>query len=197
MAKRRRWEDELEERERAAKPQLSQLDEGKRAGVLEELQRAGGNRALQQVVGGQQLQREAAPARSFGGRTYMTVDGIKGPEMRKSFEGQFEVDSWNYEATSPRDPATGQARGERRHSEVVVVVQKSGATTRFRQALATNEIIKTVAIDDGIERMTMSNVSVVGIKEAGTGKVQLRFVFQKVIFSSEGVEAEDDWAAQK
>jgi phage tail-like protein len=62
MRRRRRWEEEeLEERERPAKPQLAQLDEGTRAGVLEELQRAGGNNAVQRVVGAQ-LQRDPTTA---------------------------------------------------------------------------------------------------------------------------------------
>ena len=89
MRRRRRWEDEqLDERERPAKPRLAQLDEGTRAGVLEQLQRAGGNTALQRVVG-PQLQRDTTTAetpakRSVGsgsvGTWVLAIDGtVVGP----------------------------------------------------------------------------------------------------------------------
>jgi len=200
MRRRRRFEEEeLEEREQSAKPQLPQLaelDEGKRAGVLEELQSAGGNRAFSQVVSGPHLQREtaAAPVRELStNRTYMTVDGIKGPETWKTHEGQFEVESFDLEQSSPRDRASGLATGKRQFSEAIVVVRKSSATPKFRQALAQNQIIKTVTIDDGIEVTTLSDVTVVGVKEAGAGKVQLRFVYKKIGWSSGGVEWSDEW----
>jgi hypothetical protein len=104
MARRRRWEEELDrEAERAAKPplarQLSVLDEGKRAGVLEELQSAGGNRALQQVVGGL-LQRDTATTAqrpsSVGGRAatrwMVSLDGTAVPVAAVSGGGvQSEV----------------------------------------------------------------------------------------------------------
>jgi type VI protein secretion system component Hcp len=203
MRRRRRLEEEeLEEREQSAKPQLPQLaelDEVKRAGVLEELQSAGGNRAFSQVVAGQQLQRETAatPVRELlAERTYMTVDGIKGPETWKKHEGQFEVESFELEQSSPRDRATGLATGKRQFSEAIVVVRKSSATPKFRQALAHNQVIKTITIDDGIEVTTLSDVTVVGVKEAGTGKVQLRFVYKKISWSSGGNVFEDEWSAE-
>jgi type VI protein secretion system component Hcp len=201
MRRRRRLEEEeLEETEQPAKlqlPQLAELDEGKRAGVLEELQSAGGNRAFSQVVAGQQLQRETAAAPVLlAERTYMTVDGIKGPETWKKHEGQFEVESFELEQSSPRDRATGQATGKRQFSEAIVVVRKSSATPKFRQALSHNQVIKTITIDDGIEVTTLSDVTVVGVKEAGTGKVQLRFVYKKISWSSGGNVFEDEWSSE-
>jgi type VI protein secretion system component Hcp len=203
MRRRRRLEEEeLEEREHAAKPQLPQLaelDEGKRAAVLEELQSAGGNRAFQQVVAGQQLQREtaAAPVRDLASdRTYMTVEGIKGPETWKKHEGQFEVEAFELEQSVPHDPGSGLPTGVRRFSEAIVVVRKSSATPKFRQALGQNQVIKTITIDDGIEVTTLSDVNVVGVKEMGAGKVQLRFVYKKIAWSSGGNEFEDEWRAQ-
>jgi hypothetical protein len=62
MAKRRRWEDELERKqERSGEPKLADLDPGTRSGVLQELQRAGGNSAVQRVFGAE-LQRDTATA---------------------------------------------------------------------------------------------------------------------------------------
>ena len=84
MAKRRRWEEELERKqERSGKPKLADLDPGTRSGVLEELQRAGGNSAVQRVIGSE-LQRDTVtaekPTRPWTGATSATqfalsVDG--------------------------------------------------------------------------------------------------------------------------
>lgn len=210
MAKRRRWEEEeLEERERAAKPQLAQLDEGKRAGVVEELQRAGGNRAFQQAVAGARLQREAAPAiasapritRPFmristaphtatsyeGGKTTtqeIPAEQIKGPSTVKGHEGEFElVENYELEAKSPRDKATGQAAGQRQYSELKVVVRKSAGITRLRQSFANNEPLEIVImspLEDGIETTQLTGATVVGVKDLANGNVELRFVFAKI-----------------
>jgi type VI secretion system Hcp family effector len=200
--RRRREEEELEEREESAKPQLPQLaelDEGKRAGILEEIQSAGGNKAFSEVVAGQQLQRETAPAplRDVSeGRIYMTVDGIKGPEVRKGHEGQFEVEKFDLEQEVPHDVTSGLPTGARRFSEAVVVVRKSTATPKFRQALSTNQVLETITIDDGIEKTALSKVTVVGIKEMGAGKVQLRFVFKDITWTAGDVEFTDQWGSE-
>jgi type VI secretion system Hcp family effector len=203
MRRRRRLEEEeLEEREQSAKPQLPQLaelDEGKRAGILEEIQSAGGNKAFSEAVSGQQLQRETAPAplRDVSdGRTYMTVEGIKGPEVRKGHEGQFEVEKFDLEQDVPHDPGTGLPTGVRRLSEAVVVVRKSTATPKFRQALATNQVLEKITIDDGIEKTALSKVTVVGVKEMGAGKVQLRFVYKEIGWTAGDVEFTDEWGTQ-
>jgi hypothetical protein len=202
MRRRRRLEEEeLEEREQATKPQLPQLaelDEGKRAGILEEIQSAGGNKAFSQVVAGQHLQRETAPAplrEVSAGRTYMTVDGIKGPEVLKGHEGQFEVERFDLEQEVPHDPGSGLPTGVRRFSEAIVVVRKSSATPKFRQALSTNQVLEKITIDDGIEKTALSKVTVVGVKEMGAGKVQLRFVFKEVTWTAGDVEFTDEWGS--
>ena len=94
------------------KPDLAQLDEGTRAGVLEELQRAGGNRALQQVVGAQALQREAAQAAAPQiDRPFMKITGtasgvIRGPSKLKGHEGEFELVE-NYELEAKQRKRSG------------------------------------------------------------------------------------------
>jgi hypothetical protein len=228
MPKRRRWEEELEEPERSmkSKPDLSQLDEGKRAGVLEELQRAGGNRALQQVVGAQALQREAAPARApaprttrpfmrvtvaastgtsyEGGKTTTTeipAVPIKGPSTVKGHEGEFElVENYELEAKSPRDKATGQATGQRQYSELKVVVRKSVGITRLRQAFAYSqplEIVIMSPLEDGVETTKLTGAVLVGVKDLANGDVELRFVFTNIVWGAGELETADKPRAEK
>jgi type VI protein secretion system component Hcp len=222
MARRRRWEEELEEREPRVKPQLAQLDEGKRAAVLEELQRGGGNRAFQQLVGGQALQREAAAATapapritqpfmkittsprtatSYAGDKTTTIaipsEPIKGPSAVKGHEGEFElVENYELEAKSPRDKASGQATGKSQYSELKVVVRKSVGVTRLRHAFMNNEQLDIVImspIEDGVETMTLTKAAVVGVKDLANGNVELRFVFEKVRWGAGEMETADDW----
>ena len=226
MRRRRRLEEEeLEERKQAAKPrlpQLAELDEGKRAGVLEELQSAGGNRAFQHVMAGPQLQREAVPATTLapritrpfmkittaastatsyaGGKTTtleIAAEPIKGPSTVKGHEGEFElVENYELEAKSPRDRATGQATGATQYSELKVVVRKSVGVTRLRQAFTNNEqlnILIMSPIEDGVETMSLTKAAVVGVKDLPNGNVELRFVFEKVRWGAGEMETADDW----
>ncbi len=205
MAKRRRWEEELE-REAESKPQLARqladLDEGKRAGVLEELQRGGGNRAFQQAVGGRQLQREAAAAPSYTQRetrTYMSVDGVPGPALEKAHKGQFEVIKYSHKTVSPRDSASGQATGKRQHSAVTVVLPTSEGTVPFRDAVTKNMVLPKVVVYRPSQVITMTNVSVVEVEDLDEDKVLLKFVYQKIEWSTPGEgggqTATDDWVA--
>jgi type VI protein secretion system component Hcp len=207
MAKRRRWEEELErEAERAGKPQLAQqladLDEGKRAGVLEELQKAGGNRALQQVVGGQ-LQREAATvALPRITRPFMKIDGIRGPSSVKGHQGEFELEeNYELEVKTPTDLGSGQAAGKRRYSDLKVVIRKSTGVTALRQAITTNQRIATIVliapVEDGVETTTLKDVYVVGVKDLGNGNVEIRFVFREIAWEAGELAASDVRAAPR
>ena len=176
MAKRRRWDEELE-RELARKPALAQLDEGKRASVLEELQRSGGNHALQQ-----QLQREAAPQAPLAAvdeRTYMYVDGIKGPLTDKAHAGAFDVITYELEMRAPVDKSNNANLGHRQYSDVVVVIKKTTSMPAFRQALVNNEAIATIVFT-GLEQSTLKDARVVGIKDLADGRVQLSFSFTSI-----------------
>jgi type VI protein secretion system component Hcp len=207
MAKRRRWEEELErEAERAGKsqaPNLADLDQGKRAGVLEELQRAGGNRALQQVVGSQQLQREAAPsAPSFTPRetrTYMSVEGVPGPVVERAHRGQFDVVKYSHKTVSPRDSASGQATGKRQHSAATVVLPTSEGTVPFRTAVTKNKPLPKVVIYRPSQTITMTNASVVEVEDLDDDQVLLKLVFEKIEWNTPGEgggqTAMDDWVA--
>jgi type VI protein secretion system component Hcp len=200
MAKRRRWEEELErEAERAGKPQLARqladLDEGKRAGVLEELQKAGGNRALQQVVGGR-LQREAAAAVARITRPMMKIDGIRGPSGIKGHQGEFELEqNYELEVKTPTDLESGQPYTKRQYSDLKVVIRKSTGVTALRQAISTNQRIATIVlmapVADGVETTTLKDVLVVGIKDLGNGNVEIRFVFREIAWEAGELTATD------
>jgi hypothetical protein len=207
MAKRRRrWEEEELEHEaqRATKPPLAELDSAKRAGVLEELQRGSGNRALQQVVTGQQLQREAAPELSpiRETRPYMRIKGVRGPSQVKGHEGEFElVRDYELEVSSPTDRASGQASGKRQYSDLKVVVRKSSGITSLRRAVVENQVIEEIVIvspvADGVERVTLKQARVVGVKDLADGTVELRFVFRDVTWDAGSESAGDRWEEAK
>lgn len=207
MARRRRWEEELErELERSTEPQrppLADLDEGKRAGMLEELQRAGGNRALQQVVGSQQLQREAAPTvpklQQRETRTYMAVKGIPGPVLEKAHRGQFDVIKFSHKIVAPRDVATGQPSGPRQHSAATVVLPTSEGTVPFRDAITKNQILPEVVIYRPSQTITMVNVTVSEVEDLDEDQVLLKLTYEKIVWSTPGEgggqTSEDSWAA--
>jgi len=204
MPKRRRWEEELErELEREGKPKLAELDPAKRAGVLEELQRAGGNRALQQVVGSQQLQREAAPAvpklQQRETRTFMAVKGIPGPVLEKAHRGQFDVIKFSHKIVSPRDVASGQPSGARRHSAATVVLPTSEGTVPFRDAVTRNQVLPEVVIHRPSQTITMVNVTVSEVEDLDEDQVLLKLTYQKITWHTPGEgggqTSEDVWAA--
>jgi type VI protein secretion system component Hcp len=207
MPRRRRWEERLE-REDESKPKLPQLadiDEGKRADVVEELQRAGGNRAFQQVLTEQRLQRETA-ASSVPSLTRtvptMRIDEIPGPSKRRGYEGLFELEQqFELEARTPTERTSGQAYGHREYSDVKVVLRKSTAITQLRRALAENKVIKeiviTTPVEDGIETTTLKKARVVGVKDLGNGNVELRFVFHEITWDAGSLSASDEWSRMK
>lgn len=53
----------------------------------------------------------------------------------------------SYQLQSPRDPATGQMTGRRRHGEVIVTKRWGAATPQLLQAIADNEVLRTVVLD--------------------------------------------------
>jgi type VI protein secretion system component Hcp len=180
MAKRRRWDEELEEREGSLKqkPKLAQLDEGTRAGVLEGLQRAGGNRAFQQVLGGQALQRQVPAVRlpaAAGVRGSMRIAEIPGPLKTPGQAGAHEVVSLDYDVHTPtvEDLRGHQKPGRTKFSLVKVAIRKSTTTNKFKQFLIGEEPIPTVeitsALEDGIEVLKLSGVRVMSVSEGSTG----------------------------
>ena len=201
MAKRRRWEEELEEEaERAGKPQLARqladLDEGKRAGVVEELQKGSGNRAFQQIIGGQ-LQREtAASALPKITKPFMKIAGIRGPSNVKGHEGEFELEgNYELEVKTPTDVESGQPYAKRQYSDLKVVVRKSVGVTALRMAISRNQSIATIVlvapVADGVETTTLKEVTVVGVKDLANGNVEVRFVFRDIEWDAGELMAAD------
>ncbi len=209
MAKRRRWEEELErEAERSGKPQppqLADLDEGKRAGVIEELQRAGGNRAFQQVVGGAELQRESSASVSSLSqretRTYMSVKDIPGPVLDKAHRGQFDVIKFSHKVIAPRDVATGLSSGKRQHSAATVILPTSEGTVPFREALIQNAVLPEIVIHRPSQTITLTNATVAEMEDLDEDQVLLKFVYEKITWNTPGKDGgqtyEDDWTKAK
>ena len=189
MARRRRWEEELEERDGSPKPQskLAHLDEGTRAGVLEELQRAGGNSALQRVVGAQ-LQRDTATATRPGkpsapgaalGDWALSIDGtVVGPVR--------SVDGLDLKADviSTAHPSGGVVKhiGAPSYSPAVLTVglgMKTGFYDWIRAVFDRKQVTKDIVLHHvdratgqaGTElELTGALVTAVELPQLGTGK---------------------------
>lgn len=69
---------------------------------------------------------------------------LKGGSVQKGREGWFNADSLDYEITSPRDAATGQATNKRQHKPVRVRRDITDASAQFAQALANNEVFPEI-----------------------------------------------------
>jgi hypothetical protein len=187
MARRRRWEEELEERERSPKPTLARLDEGKRVGVLEELQRAGGNSALQRVVGAE-LQRDTATATRPGrpsapgavlGDWALSVDGtVVGPV--RSVEGL----DLKADVISTEHPSGNVSKhiGAPSYTPAVLTVglgMKTGFYDWIRAVLDRKQVTKDIVLhhvdratgQTGTElELTRALVTAVEVPQLGAGK---------------------------
>jgi type VI secretion system secreted protein Hcp len=79
---------------------------------------------------------------------YVTIEGMK----QGRFKGELRDNripgyGFSYQVTSPRDMATGQASGKRQHSPLVITQEWGAASPQLFQALATNEVLRTVLIE--------------------------------------------------
>ncbi len=87
-----------------------------------------------------------------GGTFCVTIEGIKQGkfkgEMARAICGdRIPGVRFSYQVSSPHDMATGQASGKRQHNPVVVTVEWGPATPQIFQAVATNEVLKSVVIE--------------------------------------------------
>jgi len=97
----------------------------------------------------------ASPAAAQGGkspagtRIFLTIEGTKQGKIKgePGLGERIPVLRVSYEVTSPRDIATGQASGKRQHGAVLVVKDLGAASPQLLQALAQNEILKSVLIE--------------------------------------------------
>jgi type VI secretion system secreted protein Hcp len=141
------------------------------------------------------------------------LGALKGESTRKGTEHQFAALSLDYELSSPRDLATGQATGKRRHSPVSIVKEWGAASPQLFQALVGNEVLEAVDIDchgtleDGktaiVHKLKLSNASVASILQSGGGDAGPReletvaFTFGKIeqLTPDGAVLASDSWGA--
>jgi type VI secretion system secreted protein Hcp len=103
------------------------------------------------------------------------------------------VISYQYELTSPRDPASGLPTGKRMHKPVTITHELGGSSPQFLLAVSTNESLDSVVInfyrtdrngqDFNYYRVTLTNGSVSDVKQYSSGNNLLEdisFTFRKI-----------------
>ena len=139
----------------------------------------------------------------MAGVFYVTIEGskqgrFKGESAREKMKDKLEALTFAYEVTSPRDVATGQASGKRRHSPITFTKQWGAASPQLFQAAVTNELLKTVLFEflrtnqDGQEQVfqtvKLTSATISDLKrtldehtpEGARGIDQVALVFQKI-----------------
>jgi type VI secretion system secreted protein Hcp len=87
-------------------------------------------------------------------RFTVTVEGSKQGKFKGSAAGgrammsdRIDGVAFHYRIRSPRDAASGQASGKRMHSPVLFTKAADASSPQFFQALATNEVLKSVLFE--------------------------------------------------
>ena len=151
---------------------------------------------------------------------YVTIEGtkqgkFKGESGRDDHKAKLPGFYFSSNVVSPRDTATGQATGKRRHDPVVFKKPVGPASPQIAQALTTNEVLKTVLFefvrttDQGKEEVSftikLTNATVSGSKiylpDATDDKQhvdlseEIALTFQKIEWESKigKTMATDDW----
>lgn len=111
---------------------------------------------------------------------YISTEGtkqgkFKGESPREAHKEKCAGLALQYEVTSPRDAATGQASGKRQHKPLIITKEWGASTPQFFQALVTNEVLKSVLLEfvqttpEGVEEIyhtiKLSNATVANIKQ--------------------------------
>jgi type VI secretion system secreted protein Hcp len=157
---------------------------------------------------------------------YMTIEGVKqgkfkGESMRKDHKDKVAVLGFEYEVTSPRDVASGQASGKRQHKPVRIIKEWGAASPQLFQAVTSNEVLKSVLFEfirttpEGKEdiyyTVKLTNATVCQQRlfsgqdakheeKTATGELEeISFTFQKIDVESKWgkTAASDDWTAQQ
>jgi type VI secretion system secreted protein Hcp len=155
---------------------------------------------------------------------YITIKGqkqgtFKGNSTAAGYVGKSLGIKFQYEVTSPRDLATGQASGKRMHKPFVITKEWDAASPQLLQASATNELIKLVMLEFFRTTPTgqralhytikLTNASISNLKQYVADPVmaaeydvsemeEVSFTYQKIEVSHvEGkTTAQDDWEAR-
>jgi type VI secretion system Hcp family effector len=127
---------------------------------------------------------------------YVTIQSkVQGPLRGhdKHKDGWVEVLAFSYEVTAPRDISTGQASGKRQHQPVVITKEWGAATPQLFQALWSNEVLTSVAIQfvdpngkspkKNPHRIHLTNAVVSQINHIGGGKYSVTFDYEKIAVS--------------
>jgi type VI secretion system secreted protein Hcp len=113
-----------------------------------------------------------------------------------------DVLSFDYQVTSPRDAASGQATGKRQHKPLMIRKSIDKASPLLFQALVTNEMLRSVSMqvrlrDGKTYTITLTNANLVDLHETNGiigPEEELSFTFQKITIEHEsGITAMDDW----
>jgi type VI secretion system secreted protein Hcp len=83
---------------------------------------------------------------------YVSVKASKQGQFRGDIPtakppGQILALKFQYEVSSPRDAATGQASGKLQHKPIVITKEWGASSPQFFQALTTNELLQEVRLD--------------------------------------------------
>jgi type VI secretion system secreted protein Hcp len=148
---------------------------------------------------------------------------IKGSVTQKGREGKIMVIAAHHEITSPRDAASGQATGKRRHAPFVITKEVDKSSPLLYTAMVTNENITewelqfwrpsaTSSAGTGAEKqhytVKLTNANIANIaftmpnnKNPDLAKLveyeEVAFVYQKIEWTwvDGGMIATDDWLA--
>ena len=118
----------------------------------------------------------AATARAAGNSILVTIEATKQGKLKSDDKsGKIAVTAFSRETKSPRDAATGQASGRVQNLPVTITKAIDAASPQLLQAMATNEVLKTVTIEfyaptpDGVQALTqtikLTNAGVAGLRQ--------------------------------
>ncbi len=140
---------------------------------------------------------------------YITVVGAK--------QGQFKGEAVSAAApvgsihltsvVRQADAASGLASGRRQYSPITITREVDKASPLFAQALATNEVLKSVVITfqgtgagsgKDAQRIELTNATITGIRKSGnTETITFDYPTIEVTWVGGGKSATDDWSVPK
>ena len=158
----------------------------------------------------------ASPALG-GEKYYVKIEGTKQGEFKGNVQRMssrwIEIASFSQAAESPRDAATGQASGRRKHEPIVITKQAGASSPQIWQALHTNELLKDVLFQfvrttaEGKEQVyhtiKLTNATIASVERIGGNskneeeRIKLTYQNIEVMGGQGGVTSKDNWTAPK
>lgn len=156
-----------------------------------------------------QLGKPGAGQQQIPARVYVTIVSAG---MKKTIAQRLPVLRFSYEVDWPRDLATGQATGQRRHKPVVFTTDWGAASPLLFQAVVTNETLASVLFEfvrpDGVVYQTVRLTNAAIASTAlfiGRGEPPSPFPLEETSMTFQKIEltdivgktaAMDDWASR-